>query len=103
MTLSEFRAWFEGFTEDMAGAPTEKQFKKIKARVSEITGTPVTERYFYDHYWPRYVEPLRAWYSAGTSAGMGLSAGSLTAQSAFSGSNAMAVLGKADALELTAA
>ena len=43
MTLSEFKAWFEGYTEGLDGAPTEKQFKRIKAKVAEITGTPITQ------------------------------------------------------------
>ena len=42
MTLSEFKAWFEGFTENIDGKPNEKQWKRIKARVKEIDGTPVT-------------------------------------------------------------
>ena len=28
MTLSEFKAWFEGFTEGIVGAPSAKQFEK---------------------------------------------------------------------------
>ncbi len=34
MTLAEFKAWFEGFTESMEGAPTEAQFERIKAKVT---------------------------------------------------------------------
>jgi hypothetical protein len=51
MTLSEFKAWFEGFTEDMDGAPTAKQFKKIKAKVADIDGAPVPIHIFRDRYW----------------------------------------------------
>lgn len=38
MTLAEFKAWFEGFTEDMDGAPNTKQWKRIKDRVKQIDG-----------------------------------------------------------------
>jgi len=53
MTLSEFKAWFEGFTEDMDAAPNAKQWKRIKARVKEIDGTVTT----YPVYLDRYVYP----------------------------------------------
>lgn len=53
MTLSEFKAWFEGFTEDMDGPPNERQWKRVKERVKEITGVALTERVFVDKFWPR--------------------------------------------------
>lgn len=55
MKITEFKAWFEGFTENIEGAPTEAQFEKIKAKVAEIDGQPVTERVYLD----RYVVPWR--------------------------------------------
>jgi hypothetical protein len=106
MTLAEFKAWFEGFTEDMSGAPTEKQWKKIKARVAEITGTPVTERHFYDHYWhPRYY-PYLGWSSTsyqGASSALGASTGVVQLSvynnaPAWDSSASMQALGRADAL-----
>ncbi len=54
MEICEFKAWFEGFTEDMNGQPTAKQWKRIKARVKQVDGTPTTERVFIDRYWDRY-------------------------------------------------
>lgn len=50
MTLSEFKAWFEGFTECMEGAPDEKQWQRIKARVKEIDGVAITKTVFVDRY-----------------------------------------------------
>lgn len=50
MTLAEFKAWFEGFTESMDGAPDEKQWKRIKARVKEIDGVAITKTVFVDRY-----------------------------------------------------
>lgn len=58
MTLSEFKAWFEGFSEGIDKAPTEKQFAKIKAKVAEITGTPTTYPVFID----RYVRPYPVYW-----------------------------------------
>lgn len=57
MTLSEFKAWLEGFSEGIETAPTEKQFEKIKAKVAEINSVPVTREVFVERYrdiWPRY-------------------------------------------------
>ena len=43
MTISEFRAWLEGFEEAIDGAPTQKQWKKIKQRLDSVRAdAPVT-------------------------------------------------------------
>lgn len=52
MTNSEFKAWFEGYTESIEDAPSEKQWKRIKARVKEIDGHAVSYPVFVDRYWP---------------------------------------------------
>ena len=39
MQVSEFKAWFAGFTEAVAKLPTEEQWARIKARVDELDGT----------------------------------------------------------------
>lgn len=58
MTLAEFKAWFEGFTEDMDGPPDAKQWKRIKSKIKDINGvsvSPVVIREYYDRYrrwWP---------------------------------------------------
>ena len=54
MNLSEFKAWFEGFTEEMDGPPNAKQWKKIKSRVAEITSDPTPFPIIVD----RYIRPL---------------------------------------------
>ena len=59
MTLSEFKAWFQGFTEEMGARPTEKQWTRIKKRVKEIDDQPVTRQIFID----RWYEPYRRWWS----------------------------------------
>jgi len=65
MTLAEFKAWFEGFTEDMEAAPTPKQWKRIKARVGQIDGVSVTREVIYrDRYWPSIIDthqPIISW------------------------------------------
>lgn len=63
MTLSEFKAWFEGFSEGIDKVPTEKQFAKIKAKVAEIDGAPVTERIYVDRYWPTWSRPYPSWWN----------------------------------------
>jgi hypothetical protein len=50
MTLSEFKAWFEGFTESMDGPPSLKQWERIQARVKEISGVAVSHPVFVDRY-----------------------------------------------------
>lgn len=55
MTPVEFKAWFEGFTEGMEGKPTEKQWARIKKRVSEIDGHAATREYVYRNWYPSYV------------------------------------------------
>lgn len=55
MTLQEFKAWFDGFTENMGEAPpTKLQWARIQARVKEIDGTAVTYPVFVERYWPRH-------------------------------------------------
>jgi len=69
MTLAEFKAWFEGFTEGMEGAPSANQWDRIKERVAQIDGTAITREVVYrDRYWPtiinRPLEPYISWSSA---------------------------------------
>lgn len=61
MMLSEFKAWFEGFTENMDGPPSADQWKRIKKRVKEIDGEWTPRHVFID----RYVRPYRTWWSDG--------------------------------------
>ena len=35
MTLNEFRAWFDGFSEAIGDAPTPEQWAKIKAKLAQ--------------------------------------------------------------------
>ena len=58
MTLSEFKAWFEGFTEDMDGAPSEKQFGRIKAKVEEIDDEPIEKNTFIYRYGNIFPQPF---------------------------------------------
>lgn len=37
MTLSEFKAWFEGFCEGIDGAPTPEQWVKVKEKVALLS------------------------------------------------------------------
>ncbi len=96
MTLTEFKAWFEGYTENLDGTPNTKQWKRIKSRISKLNGEAITERIFIDRYLPRrysdYSYPYLTWCvteRADTDA---------SHQPAFQSTTAMAVLGKNDAV-----
>jgi uncharacterized protein YeaO (DUF488 family) len=103
MTPSEFKAWFDGFTEAFSGVPTKAQWARIKARVAEIDGKPVTERVFIDRYWPPY-RPWRDWHytSWGATANptMTLAQGVTSQGRRYSATSAMYALGKSDAQSL---
>lgn len=51
MTLQEFKAWFEGFTEELRGVPSVKQWNRINNRIKEISITETTQTVFVDKYW----------------------------------------------------
>lgn len=115
MTPQEFKAWFEGFTEAFDRIPTKAQWARVKERVAEIDGKPVTERIFVDRYLPRYYHEYRPYWAyssaggvAGLANGVGASAGNPAGKDArnhtvaFNSSAAMLDLGRADAKALTA-
>lgn len=54
MTPTEFKAWFDGFTEALEGTPTVKQWARIKERVAEIDGKKTTEYVYLNNYLPRW-------------------------------------------------
>lgn len=111
MTLTEFKAWFEGFTEDMDGAPSEKQWERIKSRVGEVNGAPVTERVYVDRYYPTIWNGIPRWGSLVGSSGQAVADQKAYAQALnmtmpaepFDSGRALYATGKADAAELKAA
>lgn len=54
MNLSEFKAWFEGFTDNLDGPPGPKAWEKICERVKGIKVDPTPWPVFVDRYVPRY-------------------------------------------------
>jgi hypothetical protein len=82
MRLDEFKAWFQGYTEEMKGAPTESQWQRIKEQVAKIDGIPMTYPVFVERY-PQYP---RFWQT--TTGGI------------FNGSTALYAAGRAEALEI---
>ncbi len=112
MTPSEFKAWFEGFTEAMDNHPTPAQWAKVKERVAQIDGKETTYPVFVDRYWParRYWEyPAWTYLSTGANGGTlrsdqitqtlscaGVSGDSEVGKIAFSVPQAMHHLGRAD-------
>ncbi len=92
MTLAEFKAWFDGFTEDMDGQPNKKQWERIKARVKEINGSVTT----YPVYVDRYVRPF---WSSPSVYGGGAVGGAVTAvglKSDYHAETALHSVGKAE-------
>jgi len=59
MHLSEFKAWFEGFTEEMSGTPNKAQWARIKKRVGEITNDYTPSPIFIE----KYARPYRQWWN----------------------------------------
>ena len=117
MTPNEFKAWFDGFTEAFEGRiPTKAQWGRIKDRVDEIDGKPITERVYVDRYWLRTAPsyPITTWTSCGTgntTAGIPANSHTMSPPSAgsqyatalsFNSSQAMADLGRAEAKSLAA-
>lgn len=101
MNLAEFKAWFEGYTENMRDVPSAKQWTRIKARVDEITPQATEVRYFYDHYWRPYYASAYA-YTGSLTGGCATVTGLTSQQNASSytmtSTEAFNMLGKADAL-----
>lgn len=62
MNLSEFKAWFEGFTESMDRPPGEKAWKRIQDRIKSIKSDEPTARHVFHEYYER---PWRRWYGYG--------------------------------------
>lgn len=101
MTLTEFKAWFDGYTENLEGAPNGKQWKRIKEQVSQIDGAPITHTVYVD----RYVRPGYPYYGALGFAQNTFSADAIgsqsynrsAARSNFDGATAMYAAGKMEA------
>lgn len=85
MTPNEFKAWFDGFTEAFTGCPTKAQWTRIRARVAEIDGKPVTQTVYLDRYVNPYVYP-RVW---GGIVGNGMTIMPCSTSTATGTSNAM--------------
>lgn len=41
MTLAEFNAWLDGYSESFGDAPTAEQWAKIRAKLAEVRFVPV--------------------------------------------------------------
>jgi hypothetical protein len=116
MNLSEFKHWFEGFTDNLDGVPSKKAWEKIRAKIGEIKDAPATSYpVFIDRYRPYFYRDFYATWG-GNSGGVGLATTTYQglAQNAeqgpvtsnyvsFDSAEAFKSLGRAEALELTAA
>jgi hypothetical protein len=93
MTLQEFKAWFDGFTENINGVPSKKQWERIKERDGQINGVAVTREVYYE-WWPRYWTTAPVWINTPTSSTT--DAGSITTSS----TSYMLQLGQAESATL---
>ena len=94
MTKSEFKAWFEGFSENIEKTPSPVQWKKIKDRVKEIDDTPTTYPVFVDRYRDIYRDIYRPYYGGNVYCGVTGDAGSSKAE--YKAEDAMRSLGMQD-------
>lgn len=44
MLVSEFKAWFDGFSDGITDAPTKEQWAKIKSKIEDVQ--PQTETHY---------------------------------------------------------
>lgn len=95
MNPSEFKAWFEGFSENMGASPTKIQWKKIKEKVATITDNPTPWPLFVDRYMrPTPYQPMYdRWWSSAMSSLPSYTSNATTPIVAF------AALGRQEALE----
>lgn len=56
MNLNEFKAWFEGYTEEIKKAPTQKQWKRICEKLEEVGSS---------QYWPHTYTPTTTTWAVG--------------------------------------
>lgn len=64
MNLSEFKAWFEGFTECLDGSPGPKAWERICEKVKAITPDATPWPAFVKEYLPYYTRWQHGWPSA---------------------------------------
>lgn len=117
MNLGEFKAWFEGFTENMKQPPSAKAWARIKERVGEITEKPTEIKWIYGgygiHYWPIYQNgavtlcqnntsgsTYQATAGNATDRTLTATANQISVSRPFNTSDVFTALGKVDALAL---
>ena len=102
MTLQEFKAWFEGFTENVGDkTPTAKQWKRICERVGEIDGTATSYPVFIDRWRPYQQYWSGPFWMQGRAATNGALGTTMQGAQCY-GVNAMTDAGRAEAKSLSA-
>ena len=66
MHTSEFKAWFDGFTEAIKDKPTKRQWARIKERLAGVDGNYTPPQVFFDRYWYPKFHTYPIWYSTGS-------------------------------------
>jgi hypothetical protein len=107
MQPREFKAWFEGFTEAFSGTPTKAQWARIKERVAEVDGNPITERVFVDR-WGAERQNTRPWrwvcgfYQSPTAFNTVNTQAHVSSGTLFNSAVAMTAVGRAEAAQISA-
>jgi len=97
MHTSEFKAWFDGFTEAIKDKPTKRQWARIKERLAEVDGNYTPPQVFFDRYWYPKFHTYPIWYSTGsptyTVAATGQTASRLINGTTVAGNDLAAIVG----------
>lgn len=107
MNIQEFKAWFEGFNENLNGPPDTRQWARIVEKICMIKNAPPTkEVVFRDHwyqpwqrYWPSYVTWAVSQDKVRSDSDM-VSAQVCATSSVFNPSDAFRDLGRAEAASI---
>ena len=62
MHTSEFKAWFDGFTEAIKDKPTKMQWARIKERLAEVDGNYTPPQVFFDRWYHKF-HTYPFWYN----------------------------------------
>jgi len=102
MNLSEFKAWFEGFAENMDGPPNAKSWDRIQKKIKSISAEPTEIRHIY-HEWPHIYRRYWGPYLSGGNPNIAYSIASASNSSAtLSVTDVFADIGREEAKSISA-
>jgi len=96
MHPAEFKAWFDGFTENIKEQPTKAQWARIRKRVAEVDGHFTPRAVFVERYYP-WVSSYPV-YTALNTTGVGVGTSNDTS---FTTTASFNMVGQAEAISLS--